>query len=88
MSYSKEKLTSDLADLRNVSKASAAETVDALFNLITGAAEAGEKVTLRGFGTFAMKTRAARTGRNPATGLPVEIPAKTMLTFKPAKAKG
>jgi len=87
MSYSKDKLASDLADLRNVSKASAAETIDALFNLITGAVEAGEKVTLRGFGTFEMKTRAARTGRNPQTGLPVEIPAKTALTFKAAKAK-
>lgn len=87
MTYSKEKLASDLADLRNVSKASAAETIDALFNLITGAVEAGEKVTLRGFGTFAMKTRPARTGRNPQTGLPVDVPAKTVLTFKPAKAK-
>jgi nucleoid DNA-binding protein len=87
MSYSKDKLASDLADLRDVSKASAAETIDALFNLIRGATEAGEKVTLRGFGTFALKTRAARTGRNPQTGLPVEIPASTTLTFKAAKPK-
>lgn len=87
MAYSKEKLTSDLADLRNVSKASAAETIDALFNLITGAVEAGEKVALRGFGTFQMKTRAARTARNPQTGLPVEVPARTELTFKASKAR-
>lgn len=87
MSYSKDKMASDLADLRNVSKASAAETIDAVFNLITGAVEAGEKVTLRGFGTFQMKTRAARTGRNPQTGLPVEIPATTVLTFRAAKQK-
>lgn len=87
MSYSKEKLASDLADLRDVSKASATETVDAMLNLITGAVEAGEKVTLRGFGTFQKKTRAARTGRNPQTGLPVEIPATTTMTFKAAKPK-
>lgn len=87
MSYTKEKLASDLADLRDVSKASAAETIDALLNLITGAVEAGEKVTLRGFGTFQRKTRAARTGRNPQTGLPVEIPESTTMTFKAAKPK-
>jgi nucleoid DNA-binding protein len=87
MSYSKDKLASDLADLCDVSKAWAAETIDALFNLIRGATEAGEKVTLCGFGTFALKTRAARTGRNPQTGLPVEIPASTTLTFKAAKPK-
>lgn len=87
MSYSKEKLASDLADLRDVSKASAAETIDALLNLITGAAAAGEKVILRGFGTFEMKTRAARSGRNPQTGVPMDIPASTSLHFKPAKPK-
>jgi DNA-binding protein HU-beta len=87
MTYSKGKLIDDLADLRNVSKASAAETVDAMLNLIRGAAEAGDKVIIQGFGTFAMKTRAARTGRNPQTGLPVEIPASTVLTFKAAKPK-
>lgn len=87
MSYSKENLAKDLADLRDVSKASASETIDAVLNLIRGAVEAGEKVTLRGFGTFQQKTRPARTGRNPATGLPVEIPAKTTMTFKAANPK-
>lgn len=88
MSYTKEKLASDLADLRNVSKASAAETIDAVLNLITGAVEAGEKVALRGFGTFVQKARPARTGRNPNTGQPVDIPASTAVQFKAAKAKG
>lgn len=87
MTYSKGKLIEDLADLRNLSKPVAAETVDAFLNLIRGAAEAGDKVIIQGFGTFEMKTRAARTGRNPATGLPIEIPASTALHFKPAKAK-
>ena len=87
MSYTKEKLASDLADLRNVSKASAAETIDAVLNLITGAVEVGEKVALRGFGTFVMKARPARTGRNPNTGQPIAIPASTTLHFKATKGK-
>lgn len=87
MNVSKRQLVSDLAKLRDISAPVAAETVDALLNLIVGAAEAGDKVIIQGFGTFAMKTRPARTARNPQTGLPVEVPAKSALTFKPAKAK-
>jgi DNA-binding protein HU-beta len=44
-----------------------------------------DKVTLVGFGTFAIKTRAARKGRNPQTGVEIDIPAKTGLTFKASK---
>lgn len=87
MNVSKRQLVSDLAKLRDISAPVAAETVDALLNLIVGAAAAGDKVIIQGFGTFAMKTRPARTARNPQTGLPVEVPAKSALTFKPAKAK-
>jgi DNA-binding protein HU-beta len=87
MNMSKGQLIADLADLRNLSKPAATETVDAFLNLIRGAAEAGDKVIIQGFGTFQMKTRSARTGRNPQTGLPVEIPASTVLTFKAAKPK-
>ena len=47
---------------------------------------AGKSVTLHGFGTFELKKRDARTGRNPRTGEPVEIAASTTVTFKPAKA--
>ncbi len=87
MAISKGKLIEDLADLQGLTKTAAAESVDSFLNLILGAAASGHKVILQGFGTFEMKTRAARTARNPATGLPVEVPAKTALTFKPAKAK-
>lgn len=88
MTISKGKLIEDLADVQGLTKTAAAASVDSFLQLILGAAESGHKVIIQGFGTFEMKTRAARTGRNPATGLPVEIPAKTTLTFKPAKAKG
>lgn len=47
--------------------------------------KANNKTTLIGFGIFQKKTRAARTGRNPATGASVQIPAKTSLTFKASK---
>ena len=47
---------------------------------------AGKPVTLHGFGTFELKKRDARTGRNPRTGEPVEIAASTSVAFKPAKA--
>ena len=47
---------------------------------------AGQPVTLHGFGTFELKKRDARTGRNPRTGEPVEIAASTTVAFKPAKA--
>lgn len=60
--------------------------VNATLEMITKLAT-GQKLIIRGFGTFQMKTRAARTGRNPQTGLPVEIAASTTLTFKAAKAK-
>jgi DNA-binding protein HU-beta len=87
MTVSKGKLIDDLAETQGMTKAAAGACVDGLLNLIRGAAAAGDKVIIQGFGTFEMKTRAARTGRNPATGLPVEIPAKSSLTFKPAKPK-
>lgn len=47
----------------------------------------GQKLILRGFGTFEVKHKAARTARNVHTGLPVDVPARDVLTFKAAKAK-
>ncbi|MFN3994893.1 MAG: HU family DNA-binding protein [Tabrizicola flagellatus] len=87
MTVSKGRLIDDLAESQGMTKAAAGACVEAILNLIRGAAAAGDKVIIQGFGTFEMKTRAARTGRNPQTGLPVEIPATTTLTFKAAKPK-
>ncbi len=87
MTVSKGKLIEDLAETQGITKVAAGACVDALLNLIRGAAAAGDKVIIQGFGTFEMRTRAARTGRNPRTGLPVEIPATTTLTFRASKAK-
>lgn len=51
-----------------------------------GALQGGDKVPLVGFGTFAVSERAARSGRNPQTGEPVEIPARKAVTFKAGSA--
>ena len=74
---------SDAADL---SKADASRAIDALINVITKALKAGESVTLTGFGTFAVRTRAARQGRNPQTGATINIDASKNPGFKAGKA--
>ena len=61
------------------------DVVEEIFNSILILVEDGDKVIIRGFGTFARTTSEARTGRNPMTGASVEIPAKSKLHFKAAK---
>ena len=58
-----------------LSKTAAGEAVDAVFDAITAHATRGEDVIIQGFGTFRVRDRAARDGRNPSTGEPVQIPA-------------
>ena len=62
------------------------EVVTAAFEAITAALKAGDKVSLVGFGTFAVKARAARTGKNPATGEAIEIAACKVPAFTAGKA--
>lgn len=59
--------------------------IKATFSAINQLCANGERVIIRDFGTFQMKQRKARTGRNPKSGEPIEIAAKSVLTFKPAK---
>ena len=66
------------------SKATATRAVDAVIASITEGIKADETVTIVGFGTFNKKHRAARTGRNPATGQPMEIKASMTVGFKPS----
>jgi len=61
------------------------EVVKAAAEIIKAATAAGEKVILRGFGTFQMKTRKARVARNPQTGGTVNVPEKIVLAFKASK---
>jgi len=82
----KSELIDAIAASADLSKAAAGRALDATLENISGALENGDSVALVGFGTFAIKERAARTGRNPQTGKPVEISAATLPTFKPGKA--
>lgn len=80
-----------LAKRASVSQAQAAEILDTIFSaapgkgLIGTALDAGEKVTIPGFGTFSTRQRGARQGRNPATGQTITIPKKNYVHFKPGK---
>jgi DNA-binding protein HU-beta len=67
-------------------KADATRAVDAVFESITSALKSGDTVALLGFGTFVVKARAARAGRNPRTGETIEIAASKVPGFKAGKA--
>ncbi len=66
-------------------KKEAADAVDAVIAAIKESLSKGEDVRLMGFGTFSVKKRKARTGRNPQTGEPLKIKAKKVPVFKPGK---
>ncbi len=82
----KTELIDAVAEEASVSKAEAGRIVDAVVSSITGALKKGEAVTLVGFGTFQVRTRAARTGRNPKTGDTITIAASKNPAFKAGKA--
>ncbi len=70
----------------DLSKAAAGRALDAVIGAVTNALKEGESVSLVGFGTFAVKARAARTGRNPQTGAAIQIAAANVPSFKAGKA--
>ena len=82
----KHELVSHVAAGTPVTKADAERLVGVVFSTIADALARGESVTIAGFGKFATRSRAARTGRNPRTGEPVAIAASRTPSFKPAKA--
>ena len=73
-----EKIAHDCA----LTKAAAEKVLNSILGSITDAVAAGDKVTLVGFGTFAVAERAAREGRNPQSGKTITIPAKKVVKFK------
>ena len=81
----KSELVRAVAENADISRSDAEAAVDAMVSAITNALRDGEKVQLVGFGTFEVKKRAARTGRNPRTNEPMEIPAAIVPVFKPGK---
>ena len=82
----KSELIDAIASEADISKASAGPALDSMINSITGALSKGDSVSLVGFGTFNVKQRAARTGRNPQTGETIQIKAATVPGFKAGKA--
>ncbi|MGE0080413.1 MAG: HU family DNA-binding protein [Thiohalomonadaceae bacterium] len=81
----KSELVDVVAESADISKAAAARAVDAMVDAIAGALKKGEQVSLVGFGTFVVRERAARSGRNPKTGETIEIAASKVPTFKAGK---
>ncbi len=82
----KTELIDAIAAEADLPKASAGRALDAVLDTITNQLKAGEQVALVGFGTFTVKHRNARTGRNPQTGAAIEIKASNVASFKAGKA--
>lgn len=81
----KSELVDAIAESADISKAAAGRAIDAVVESVTNALKEGDQVTLIGFGTFSVKDRAARTGRNPQTGAEIQIAAAKIPSFKAGK---
>lgn len=82
----KSELVDVIAHTADISKAAAGKALDAVIDGITGALSKGDMVSLIGFGSFVVRERAARTGRNPRTGATIEIKGARVPGFKAGKA--
>lgn len=86
MPVNKTEIIEHIAEQAEVSKAAATKALNAMLDAITSALRSGKSVSLLGFGAFSVKARAARIGRNPKTGQPINIEAATVPLFKAGKA--
>ncbi len=82
----KSELIDAIAASADISKSKAAAALDGMTSSVTKALSSGDQVTLVGFGTFSVRDRAARTGRNPRTGAEIQIKASKIPAFKAGKA--
>ena len=82
----KSELIEAIAASADIPKAVASRALDAMVDTVTDSLKQGDTVSLVGFGTFSVKERAARTGRNPQTGQPIQISAAKVPSFKAGKA--
>lgn len=85
MPVNKAEIIDVISESANISKAAAGKALNAMIDAITQSLQSGKSVSLLGFGTFVVKPRAARTGRNPKTGEPIQINAANIPTFKAGK---
>ena len=81
----KAELVDEIARKASLTRKHSEVIVDAVFSSIIDALQEGDKIELRGFGSFRVRHRASRTGRNPKTGEGVLVPAKKVPYFKPGK---
>ena len=82
----KSELIDAVAEAADLSKADSARAFDAVIEVITNAMKEGDQVSVVGFGSFLVRERSARTGRNPQTGAEIQIKAAKVPAFKPGKA--
>lgn len=82
----KSDLIDAIAESAGLSNPKAKQALDAMIEAVEGALKKSDDVTLVGFGTFSVRHRDAKTGRNPRTGEPIEIAAANIPKFKPGKA--
>lgn len=81
----KEGMVEVLSERMSLTKKDAELVIASVFDIITGVLSSGENVKIVGFGSFEVKNRAPRVGRNPRNNVPVNIPARKMPVFKPGK---
>ena len=81
----KAELVEEVSRVSDLTKKDSEVIVDTVFKSIVDALHRGEKIELRGFGSFRVRRRDSRTGRNPKTGAGVLVPAKKVPHFKPGK---
>ena len=86
MAISKEQLISDLAETVDAPKAQVRALLEQLSEIVSDALENNDEITLPGIGKLKVTARPARSGRNPQTGKTIEIAAKNVVKFVPAKA--
>jgi integration host factor subunit beta len=81
----KAELIEEVSRVSNLTKKHSEIIVDTVFKSVINALHRGEKIELRGFGSFRIRQRESRKGRNPKTGEKVDVPAKKVPYFKPGK---
>lgn len=81
----KADLIEEVSSLAEVTRKDGEVIVESIFDSIVKSLRAGDKIEIRGFGSFRTRQRKARVGRNPKTGARVEVPAKKIPFFKPSK---
>lgn len=86
MLVNKSGFIDEISAFADISKADAGKALDGMINAVTETLRKGEQISLVGFGTFTVRERSARTGRNPQTGEAISIAASKIPAFKPGKA--